>query len=373
MSNKTTTELEVHQGVPDQEQLVHVLQTCFDGPRSPDHVEWKYGRFPDFEDKHVFFISDEDGNIVALRRLFYKQMRIDGRKIDAFVGGDSCVVPSHRENGLFSTLLAQSTAFEQHTGRELSLSYNKHGGRTFGSKIRRNWNYQSLPLFVRVFTPELVLPRYGKRAVENESLSVLIGSQPFTTVYRHLPDTLVAALVEAASADNALAAVDHFRTKRTDTQHETTTSFTGPLHDDAISELVAFYTQQSESYSAQFRRERQDLEHMLSHPCLEDVFRIYDQEGLAGFAVLIAQPMDPIKEGRVLDLVAKNSRIHHQLTKQVELAARKADMDIVSMLSQRAPQDNWARVDEQVLMWKAHTELPPIDTESTLLGFYDVV
>jgi len=373
MSSRLTVDLVVQQGVPEQEQLVDILQQCFDGPRSHDHVAWKYDQFPDFEDEHVFFVSDPRGNVVALRRLFYKQIRVGGEQIETFIGGDSCVVPAYRGMGLFSELLSTSMEFEQRVGRDLSLSFNQHGGRTFGSKRRRDWNYQSLPLFVRVFTPELVFPQYCKLVVQSDTLRSLIGSKPFTTMYRYLPDTLVAALVEAASTNNPLSAVDRFPTRRSADRNGTIETLSESHHDGTVTELLELYQQQSRSYAAQFRRDREDIEHMLSHPCLEDVLRVYDEEGLAGVAILIGRPMDPIKEGRVLDLVAKNSRTHQQLIKRIELAARDANMDLLSMVSRRDPLDNWARVDKQVMMWKAHTELPPIDTESTLLGFYDIL
>lgn len=373
MGNKATPDYEVQQGIPEKEQLVRLLQRCFDGPRSHEHIEWKYDRFPEFNDEHVFYISDASGAVVALRRLFYKQLRIDGKQIDAFVGGDSCVVPSHRDQGLFSKLLSRSTEFEQSVGRDISISFNKQETRTFGSKIRRNWTYQPLPLFVRVFTPERVLPRYAKLALQRDHVHSLIETKPLATLYRYLPEMVVAALVEAASTDRSLSAMRHFRNGKASAQSGRITSVTTSPHEETIAELRGFYQDRAGSYPAQFRRDRRDITHMLSHPCLEDVICVYDDTGIAGVAVLIARPMDSITEGRVLDVVAKNSHIHQQLIQVVETAARNADIDILSMVSQRAPVENWARVDQQVMMWKTHTDLPSIDLQSMLIGHYDVV
>ncbi|RQG94022.1 GNAT family N-acetyltransferase [Natrarchaeobius chitinivorans] len=410
---------DVESGPVDSGAVHAFLEETFDGWGDERLFDWKYEQYPGFDpDDHCYYVADDD--LAAFRRVFPKELVVDGKRVRATVFGDTAVREDHRGEGLYSKLLARTGAYSRNVAAGVSVTYNHTGNVTFDTKVRRGWNYSVLPLKLLVHSYTTVLETYADRALPAESrltepigtvgdwvvlqtptqpvvVSEIFGETPTPGRRRlevHADATAIARLVEQASNASLPAAV--LTGSRQLLSRSGGLSVVSPNHDHdlesseaavdvdvvdpgafsvetvtAVTDLARFVRAGSPS----FRRERRDIEHMLAYPDA-DALLVFEEGDPVGFAVVGPYETDGVREARVLDLLAPSPAIYRQLVSKLERLTAARGYDLVVMVSQREPGPEWASVDRQVVMWNDHDRdvddsvasvMPPV------VSMYDVV
>lgn len=398
-----TEQVSVKRGLPPRENTVELLNDAYDDWGDEELFYWKYDKYPGFQEDHTFWIAQE-GEIAAFRRLFDKRIDSTGSSsYSFFVLGDTCVAPSHRGKGLYSTLHEKTTEFCRDTGRDFSCTFNREGNITYKANLDRGWTYRTLPVQLRILSPAVVIQNYAQQALaDNHSvvsaLSVighrigvslsdgrlsgvdLLKESPATsgrTVHLPLSDTAVRIIIETITRENKLAAAKRHLPpiSKTNIPEDVRVEIHRPKFDSCIVEKIhSFYDIYMKDYDFHFRRERRDIEHMLSHPHLEVLVTLSHNEKLVGIAPICFSNNGDLHEAQVLDLVARDRTTFEELIAQIESIAINQNADLISTVTDREISAPWIRVDKQVMMWDAYgTDTSELVSGSLLLGLYDIV
>lgn len=159
---------DVQSGPVDATDLLAFLEQTFDGWGDEALLEWKYDRYPGFDpDEHCYFVADDE--LAAFRRVFPKELVVDGERIQTAVFGDTAVRPDRRGEGLYSTLYERTAEYCHDGGPQLSITYNHVGNVTYRTKRDRGWNHCVLPVKLCIHSYATVLETYADLALADGS------------------------------------------------------------------------------------------------------------------------------------------------------------------------------------------------------------
>ena len=396
-----TDDASIQQGLPDTDATLNLLNEAFGDWGDEARLEWRYQDFPGYDDEHTFSIRI-GSELVALRRLFEREIVSDSnRNYDCYVQGDTCVAPSYQGEGLYSKLYEETAGYCQSKGSDLDVSFNRVGNITYEAKLNRGWQYRTLPVQLRILSPEVVLPEYAQLALDDGLItSVLeltgrrfglsftdarIRLRDFVTastdqedwaLYVPIPDRLLTTLVELITSDDPVRAVRrHLVQRRSETTRDNarTTVREPPIDAESIDALHELYGSVTDEYDLHFRRNRKDVEHMLAHPSLEALVTAERDDELVAAAPLCLEMDGNVLEAQVLDVAAVDNRAFAVLRDEVESVARERNADAIVMITDYDPGSPWVCVDRQVMMWDSPEDYTaPLANESLRVGLYDV-
>lgn len=395
---------EVEKGFPNRDAALKLLNEAHGGDwGNADFLRWKYEEYPGYDaDEHVFYITRDD-ELVGFRRLFDKEIVAAGRSnCRFFVLGDTAVSLDHRGKGLYSELHAETTSYCRSRDRDLSCTFNREGTITYKANLDRGWEFRTLPLRLRLLSPAAVIPQYAARALESEGtawsiagavghrVGLSISGERFRlgdlleaptpraarTVFIPLPAAVVPLLVEAVTGDDIVAAAKrHLRSSTRDSDTVIDVDrYQPPFGDRLIDRVADLYATVAAEDELRFRRERDDIEHMFSHPALTDLVVTSRDDAIVGIAPLCLSQVGDCLEAEVLDVVAPDRDAFATLVAEIEAAAVGRGADSIVMLANQDPGTPWIRVDRQVMMWDAYdAETESLRTTPLRVGMYDVV
>lgn len=367
----------IEQSLPRKDELLALLNDAYDGWGGDGQFEWKYDRYPGYDEDQCYHI-DVDGELAAFRRVFEKEIESDsGTEYSFFVLGDTCVSPSHQGEGLYSSLHARTTEDCESYGSDLCATFNRTGNVTFKANRNRGWEWRTLPIQVRVLSPEVVIPNYASLALEDSEFGDRLLSCLPAQLYNLIPAKGVAAAVEVASSERGVGPQTE-RSRRTTASagHRklSTSVLSAGTARERIDEIRTLYAEVLASYDLHFSRDPEQIRHMLSHPDLEGVIAVEDGDRLSGFAPVVVDRVDGIREATVLDVVAAERPVARRIATGVERAAIDADADLVVALSEPDLGPCWSRVDKQVFMWDSlGPDTGLLEERSLFVGLYDTV
>lgn len=399
----------LHQGVPNRAETLSLLNEAYDGWGTPAYFRWKYDLYPDYvPETHGFYI-EADGDLVAFRRAFYKEVVGPTRTNAVFVLGDTAVRPAHRGRGLYSRLHEETMAFSDQQGAQRATTFNRKTNLTYAANRGRGWQYRELPLEIRILSPDVVLRQYAP---------LVIGDHPVVdTVADRLGDRVritttggIVSLRECATSetdterlplsielplsDRTLVGLINLACSSTSGPlgslvggwlHEDDRSGRANNHGRTTDDEYQVCCKQSvsaaefesiidlyEPDTASFRRTQTDIRHILQYPDSDIVLVTRDTE-LVGYAVVGSRSNGGVVEGRVLELRVDHEAAFDLLTDEIERLAFERGYDLVIVFSERSPGELWASVDQQVLMWTDLDESCAPLVDSCRISLYDVV
>lgn len=414
--------MNVEQWEPDKSEAVSLLNEAYDPWGTTSLFEWRYNCCPGYDPSaHVFHITS--GNeLVAFRRVTYKELNTSGRKTPVYVLGDTAVAQDYQGQGLYSQIHDESTSYCSTNGAPILFTFNRKGNITFKANRKRDWAYRELPLHLRILSPSTVIPNYAQLVFEEaktvRKVAEVLGSRivfhlsdgelslnevsgkssgvktPNLSV--HLSDIGVKSLVEAASNDPNFASLLRTGTRMifdghvsfwhrenvekshevNSTEHDFKIEHRTEFSDDEIDELEKLYSSFLSEYEISFRRTFKDVNHLLNHPGLVDVLLVRDDNELVGLAPLAFHPGADVDELRALDLVYKNGIVFETLIHEIELSGFQCGADLIAILTSSSPGDRWVPIEKQVIMWDQISDETP-STEELIqndwyFGFYDI-
>jgi len=399
----------LHQGVPHWDETLSLLNEAYDGWGTPAYFRWKYDLYPDYvPETHGFYI-EADGDLVAFRRAFYKEVVGPTRTNAVFVLGDTAVRPTHRGQGLYSKLHEKTMAFSDRQGAQRVTTFNRKTNLTYEANLDRGWQYRELPLEIRILSPDVVLRQYAPLVIGDHPVVDTVADRLGDRIRITTSDGTVSLRecttsetdpkrlplsVELPLSDHALVRLIDFacsdtieplgplvdgwlygddRSRRADSRERTTDDGYQVCCKQSVSaaefeSIVGLYDPNAVS----FRRRPTDIRHILQYPDCDIVLVTRDAE-LVGYAVVGSRSNGGVLEGRVLELRVDHEAAFDVLIDEIERLAVDRGYDLVIVFSERSPGELWASVDQQVLMW---TDLdgscaPLVD--SCRISLYDVV
>lgn len=393
----------IKRGLPPRDHVVEILNDAFGDWGDEERFRWRYDQYPGFQEEHVFWIAN-DGELAAFRRMFDKEIvGVNDSKFSFFVMGDTCVAPMYQGNGLYSELRDKTITLCRESNRDFSCAFNREGNVPHKVNLKQGWTYRTLPVRLRILSPAAVIQKYAQQALKEDSTAIsildtighrfgvslsdgrisgtdLIDAPSETagrTVHLPLPDTVVQMGIETISSDHTLdAAKRHLPpvSKKDGPENIAVETHQPEFEKQLLDKICSLYDERTADYDFSFRRERRDIEHMLSHPQLEALVTVSRSGKLVGIAPVCLSHSDELYEAQVLDLLANDRAASDALIRKIESIAADKNADLIVMITDREIGSPWVRVDQQVMMWDAYeTDTSPLESGSLLLGLYDVV
>jgi len=401
----------IQQGLPQQTEVVSLLNDAYDGWGDQSYFRWKYEQYPGYNPETQTFYSRINGDLASFRRVFRKET-VDGAQTNTVVVlGDTAVNPTYQGEGLYSDLHAETVAFSRDQGVDRVSTFNRKTNLTFTANQDRGWQYRELPLKIRLLSPDVVLGEYTDLALpclsaietfidrigdrfhiqtSNGPVSVrdcISAEAPTGPASRSVglsvsDRTLVELINLVCSADSLeplSTLVDDWvsrqsRSKRAFEHSKQAPSSAYQVHHkrnvssaefDAIVDLY-------ERQTASFRRTPADIRHILQYPDA-DIILVTQNEECVGYAVVGLRSNGRLREGRVLEFCVGRPEVFDVLITEIERIAVDREYDIILVFADRPMDDLWASVDQQVVMWRDLDSASPPIIESCRISLYDVV
>jgi GNAT superfamily N-acetyltransferase len=403
-------------GVGDEAAVRALLNEAYDNWGDEEYFRWKYNDYPDYQpDEHVLSIVVDD-ELAAFRRIFERELTVQGETVPIHIYGDTAVAPKYQGWGLYSELYERTKEYSLQSGATYGAAYNRKGNVTFDIHRDQGWAYRTLPLQLRILSPKKVLETYaslitkGVPAIDSVANAVghrfhigtsegkltlkeiVHGSGGSTkhSIGPTLTDTAVTSYVEAVSTDGntiadlattsaRLAVTGQISVDQSTNSNSGRRAFvTGDLNisieqtvsEAELNELVDLYGERPS-----FRRMRDDIRHITGYPD-SDVLIVRRDGVVVGYAVLGPRENDRVVEGRVLEIQTENGDkdVFRVLMDRLEERAIERGFDLVLVLSDEALGDQWAAVDQQVLIWDelGQTKNHPLRHDNLKITLYDV-
>lgn len=398
-------------GLPDEKALLDLLHEAFGTWGDEAFLRWKYDR-PGIEPAEGYHIV-RDGELAAFRGMFERTIEGPGGGYDCHVCGDACVAEAHRGEGLYSRIRDATESDIERSGSDFCGIFTRKGHIPFEVGLDRGWSYRTLPLYLRVLSPANVIPHYAGLVLDDDGtaadlldrlggrvtlrsggeslrLDRLLGeptTEPGWSVPVLFPEWATTAAVEAAGTDSLRDSVRRRipsgRAKRGGSAGFPSGNAGGAnvdvrversVGDDLVESVTPLYDRATAEYDLAFRREADDLRHLLAHPRLLGVVTARRDGTVVGAAPVALTETEDTLEAWVLDLVADDAAAFDGLVAGVEQAAIEGDADLMLLVSEVDPGTTWARIDKQVMMWTSYgSDTRPLETDSLFMGLYDVV
>lgn len=406
---------EIQTGLPNRDHILEFLNKSFEEWGDEDYFQWKYDCYPGFDPNEHCYYMHQNG-LIAFRRVFPKELIVDGRCIRTSVLGDTAVHKDYRGDGLYSKLHARTNKYCHNTNSEIFITYNNIDNITFKTKKERGWFHSVLPLKLFIHSYSTVFEQYTDLVLSDDSLLLNILETVGDRLVLQMPNEQVvisdilgndnpetkkqlriaaepraiARLIERVSNDSIVwtlitgvhlllsgeisvlgkTAEHHYSSPYLGVDVIDPTEFsTSDLK--SIRELYRL----SRAGKSSFRREIQDINHLLSYPN-SDAVVVRKGSELMGFAVVGPYENDGVLEARVLDIIAPSDEIYRRLVKKIERYTADQGYDLIVMVSDQDLGPEWAAIDRQVIMWNepnipesvdANQVMPPVVT------MYDIV
>ncbi|WP_144797946.1 GNAT family N-acetyltransferase [Halorubrum depositum] len=400
-----TDEYEVVRGLPDEEELLGLLCEAFGNWGDEAFLRWKYDR-PGVEPATGYHVV-RNGELAAFRGMFERTIEGPGGGYDCHVCGDACVAEAHRGEGLYSRIRDATESDIERSGSDFCGIFTRKGHIPFEVGLDRGWKYRTLPLYLRVLSPGNVIPHYARLVLDEDGtaadlldrlggrvtlrsggeslrLDRLLGeskTESGWSVPVPFPEWATTAAVEAAGTDSLRESLKRRTpigrpgtTDRSASAADVEVSVERSVGDDLLESLATLYVEATAEYDLAFRREADDLRHLLAHPRLLGVVTARRDGTVVGAAPVALTETEDTLEAWVLDLVAADGDVRDALVAGIEEAAIERDADMALLLSDADPGTAWAQIDRQVLMWTSYgADTRSLETDSLFMGLYDVV
>ena len=366
---------------PDDDELLALLNSAFDGWGSERYFEWKYTDYPDYEPADDNFVVRNDaGEVVAARRIFRRQLRTPGGSVPVHVHGGTAVHEDYRGRGHYTELLERSMEYSREHA-EYVVTFNRAGKITTEHHRKNGWRHLTLPVHTKVLSPSRVLAHY---VVDDDLARTVAGyaSKLDRQVTRSdLVSKLLATAAGAVYGDGASAGAGEkgasadAGTKGASTDAEGASADAGnggnsdgfpptvaeatydvetvdgrALSDELLEEL---YGRLREELEAPYRFERspETLRHAGRYP-EATVYVARDGAGnLRSFLVAGYLRKEELTECRVVEQTWAEPAATRHLFERVEADARRAGADVVVACTERRPAPGWVGLGTEYMMW----------------------
>jgi GNAT superfamily N-acetyltransferase len=375
--------------VPDDRELLALLNRAFDGWGSERYFEWKYDAFPGYDpERDNFVATNDDGEVVAARRVFERPLQTPDGRATVHVHGGTVVDPDYQGRGHYSRLLEESMVYSREHADHV-VTFNRAGKITTDHHLENGWRHLTLPVRTRVLSPSRVLAHY---VVDHDAARTVAGR--VAAIDRRLTrsDAVSRLLATAAGAiygggdggANGGEGAPGDRNGRTDGDATPPATPDGTctveildgrdLEGDGLQELADHLEAELDA-PYHFERSAETLRHAARYPGAS-VYVARDGDGdLRDFLVAGTLQKEGFAECRVVEQTWADPAATRRLFERVEADARREGADVIVTCSAHSPGPNWIEMGTEYMMWPPDVgegSLPASPAEWRLTA-YDVL
>jgi GNAT superfamily N-acetyltransferase len=343
--------------VPDDGELLALLNSAFDGWGSERYFAWKYTDFPDYEPAtDNFVVRNDAGQVVAARRIFRKRLQTPEGPVPVHVHGGTAVHEDYRGRGHYTELLERSMAYSRQHAEHV-ITFNRAGKITTEHHRKNGWRYLTLPVYSKVLSPSRVLAHYVLDDDVARRVAGYAAKVDRQVTRSGLVSRALATVADAIYGDSAPAgaeggapAGDELPPTVPEVTCDVETVDGRELSDELAEKL---YDRLGEELEAPYRFERsaETLRHAGRYP-EATVYVARDGTGnLRSFLVAGYLRKEELVECRIVEQTWGEPAATRRLFERVESDARRAGADVVIACSRRRPAPGWVGLGTEYMMW----------------------
>lgn len=386
----------VKQGLPSSKKALSLLNSAYDNWGDEKLFDWKYKKYPNFNEEEVFFVEDDQENLASFGRVFSKEIISDYFKENVYILGDAAVHPGHQGEGLYTAIHEARTEYSKSKDSPLVFSFIRKTNIPFKVNKKRGWGHRELPLHMLMLSPAKVVKEYGELALEDETLlkkicevlgkriqlnfsdenlnlSELVEQNQRKKKLKlsiNFSDSAVSKIIEQINDDIEFLDLfsdsigllsdgdvsfgsdesEGFNIEKKDFE-DISLERKETLSDEDIQEILSTYSSHLDGYDLRFRREKIDVEHLLEYPYITDILLVKIHDEIVGFAVLGNNKSSNLDEIWVLEWLWGDEKVKNVLLNEIENIGVNRDLDTVIIISDDKLNEKWTSIGYQTIMW----------------------
>ena len=391
--------------VPDDGELLDLLNRAFDGWGSREYFDWKYGDYPGYDPaRHNFVVTDDDGAVVGARRIWERTLRAPGGETrTVHVHGGTVVDEARRGRGHYTDMLERSMDYSREHADHV-VTFNRAGKITTEHHEENGWRKLTLPVHTRVLSPSRVFAHYvldsdAARSVADYAATVdrqVTRSDLVTKLLASAADVVYGDDREGEDKDdsggepdgdvdaeggreygyNAAGRDSGGRTDAAEAGDRPRVEVVdGPDLDDDLADELAAHLEGELDAPYHFERSAEAVRHAARYP-EASVYLARDADGaLRDFLVAGTLRKDGLSECRVLEQTWAEPSATRRLFERLEADVRANGADVIVVCSDRRPAEGWVTMGTEYMMWPpefGEASLPESPEEWRLTA-YDVL
>lgn len=348
---------------PEAQSLLQLLNEAFDGWGDEAYFHWKYTDFPRYDPAEHNFVVERDGEVVAARRVFSKLLVFDDDEQIVHVHGGTAVAEDHRQQGHYTRLVEESKEYSESAGSPAVMTFNREGKITTETHIRRGWEYRVLPACILPLSPAVLIEQHASEVVgETPGLQTAAGLVTSRLGYRGVSRGIELATNGGDSAPDVARSLAELASDvrlggrdSSASPHAVGGSVdVDPFELDDMDAVRQSFERALSPYDVAFARGEPEIRHMVNYPRSESVVA-RDDGDVSGFTSVGVVDRGNLTEARVLDLIYEDELTESALLAEVERIAARNDADVISLFAASRPDDRWARLRTEYVMWEPLT------------------
>jgi len=392
-------------GEIDDRKILNLLKTVRSAWGDIDYLRWAYYENPSCDDDENYFAlsgknSDE---IIGFRRASIKHL-VDLNKYlteKMLEWKHGSVHPDYQGLGVFSKIRDSQYCTSRDEQYNYKIAFVRKTNIPFKMHKKHGWDHRALPYYMYIISPKKIIEEYvtfleeksekipslgklfGKRinfVVSDGELNIssTFGGEPSKgfkfKVY--VSDNTLVDIVEnlACDLDAKKMLKDNIRSLLkgdigpfpvkekdndiSDVQHADLKIDRFEVSKDFMPEKVSdldsikgLYDRFLEDYDITFRRNSEDIIHILKYPRNTDIIRIYRGKNLVGFAALGGAIEKSNQEMWVMDMVYEDKEIFDTLVSVIKKIGVERNMNSIVLYSDLNPGNDWAYMPMMTVMW----------------------
>jgi len=398
--------IEVKTGDIDDSKVLKLLNSTRGSWGDLEFLRWIFYDIPTHDKEENFFAKTTEGKIVGYGRTGHKNIvdQENNHSEGVFEYKHASVLPDYQGLGIYSKIIESRLKYFSNSGiYNYKISFIRKGNLPFGLYSKKGWKHRVLPLYMfivspcayfleyvnffkeqsdRIYNILLNIGRYIDLVFSDEKVNIskAMGGKKLGKLRLkiYVSDTAMKENIEMVTSELNLFSliisnfklatrdeISLFRKKmlsENSMAHNTLdesykikkidiSDTDKPEKHIDIDNVVTLYNKLLKNYDISFRRDKEDIVHILRYPKNSEVILVEDKGDLLGFSVLGYAKEKEVDEIWVLDQICKSEDVFHSMINYIEKLAVSRRVDSVRMYSEMNPGDKWAYLPITTLMW----------------------
>lgn len=405
-------EITVKSGDIDDHKLMELINAVWGSWGGLNFLEWVYHENPVTKEEDNFFaITEENGEkIVGFRRGGIKKIIDirDPKTITALEYKHGSVHPDYQGMGIYSKISKSKPWLSKKKEHDFKLSFVRKTNIPFKMHQKEGWAFRVLPLYLYIISPKKVVEEYIRFFKEKEGpissfIRViskrmdLVLSDGTVDIYKmmggdgsdgfkvpiHVSDKALNEIIEYLAEGGDVKELSKELSKLTfkgeinfisrkklepsgkksstiDKGGRTVVTIDisekeNPADSVDVEELGELYSCCLKKYDLSFRRDLEDIIHLLNYPYNTDIIMVRKDQKLVGFSC-VGYAKEGKKELWVLDLVYDDEKTFDMIIEEIKKIGVSRGMNSIRLYSDKNPGEEWAHVPITTMMWDDRNE-----------------
>jgi len=402
-------EIKVRKGDVEDEELLNLLNTTRDFWGDMEYFIWLYHENPASEEEENYYaIIDSENEIIGFRRGGVKYiLDLNQESLETVLEyKHGSVLPDYQGMGVFSKICKSDYCLSKEEDYDFKIAFIRKTNIPFGRHKRKGWRHRVIPLYIYIISPKNIIEEYLRFLEEKNKtayyLAKILGKrinlkcsdgevdlvetldlEPThkLKINVSLSDKAVKENIENVVEDLKInkilkenlklflkGHINLFSRKekteeikenqaniekksRLSVKTNSVKNLENPEEEFDLEEITKLYSRGLENYDLTFRRNEEDISHILNYPKNTEIIEVRKNDKLLGFAVLGEAKEENKDELWVIDFIHEMEEVYRVLVDEIERIGREKKMDSVRMYSDIDPGEKWVYIPYATIMW----------------------